>query len=126
MPDEFPDSLDEPSEYLTWVSNLADNAVRSATGQAKDADYTGDLANTPESRIESEVELEIDDKIDVLAGTRTPFDVLRFSEQNPTEHILDTLTPDRSVRESALQLAFDALYQDVMAEARNSITPAEE
>lgn len=123
MPDEFPDSIDDPSGYSAWVSNLADNAIRSATGQAKDAEYTGDLADTPESRIESEVELEVDDKINVLAENRTPFDVLRFSDQNPTEPILDTLSTDKSVKETALQLAFDALFQDVMEEANRLITP---
>lgn len=123
MPDEFPDSLDNPSEYSAWVSSLADNAIRSATGQAKDAEYTGDLADTPESRIESEIELEIDDKIDVLAEKRTPFDVLRLSNRHPSELILDTISTDKSVKENALQLAFDALFQDVMEEARKSISP---
>ena len=119
MTDEFPELLSEQSEYVEWVSLLAKNAIRAAEGQAADAEHTGDLANVPESRFHSEVELEVDDKIDVLASNRTPFDVLRFSEQNPSEDILKTLTPQISTREAALQLAHDALIQDVLEALRD-------
>lgn len=51
MVDEFPDNLEDDSEYTVWVSRLAENAIRSARGQANDADYTGDLADTPESAL---------------------------------------------------------------------------
>ncbi|MGN8216689.1 hypothetical protein [Halococcus salifodinae] len=123
MVDEFPDSLKDDSEYAAWVSRLAENAIRSASGQAADADHTGDLADTPESRIESETELEIDDKIETLKLKRTPYDVLRFSEQTPSKRILETITEDTPVQMAATQLAHSALMQDVLAEASREITP---
>ena len=63
MTGEFPEELNDSSENETRVTLLAENAVQSAQGQASDAEYTGDLADTPGSRIESEAELEADDKI---------------------------------------------------------------
>lgn len=116
MTDEFPETLNDDSEYTAWITLLAENAIRAAQGQASDAEHTGDLANTPESRIESEVELEVDDKIDALASTRTPFDILMLSEQYPSEAILSTLSPNIPTREAAFQLAHDALVQDVLEE----------
>lgn len=119
MPDEFPEALSSKSAYTEWISLLAKNAIRAAQGQAADAEYTGDLADTPNSRYESEVELEVDDKIDVLTKSRTPFDVLRFSDQHPSEPIIDTISPAITTREAALQLAHDALVQDVLKEVQD-------
>lgn len=116
MAEEFPNTLDTRCAFECWVSVLATNSVRAARGLAADAENTGDLADTLESRIESEVELEVDDKLDVLAEERAPFDVLRLTERSPSEAILDTIHPEMSTREAALQLAHDALVQDVLAE----------
>ena len=124
MSDEFPETLNNKSEYTNWISLLAENAIRAAQGQAADAEYTGDLADTPASRIEPEVELEVDDKIDALASARTPFDVLMLTEQQPSEHVLKALSPEIPTREAALQLAHDALVQDVFEEVSKKQLPS--
>ena len=121
MTDEWPDALDDRDAYDHWIEVLATNALTSARGQAADAEYTGDLADTVESRLESEVELEVDDKIDVLATKRTPYDALRLSQRTPTDAILDTL-PGKTGREAALQLAFDVLFQDVLDAAQEQVS----
>lgn len=114
MIEEWTESLEDESEYREWIALLADNAINSARGPETDTEYTDKTADTVENGIESEVELEVDHKIDALALTRTPFDVLRLSNQKLSSLTVNTLSSDKSVRENALQLARDALVQDVL------------
>ena len=61
-------------------------------------------------------------KFDVLLTERTPYDVLRFSDRTPTEHILRTITDETPMQKAAIQLSHDALVQDVLEEAREALT----
>ena len=114
MTEEFPQSFDSVEHYRDWVALLATNAIRSANGQAADANYTGDLAPSIESRLEYDIELEVDDKLDVLAETQTPFDVLRLTNRSPTELAFNQLPMNKTTTETALYFAHDALIQDVL------------
>ena len=122
MIDQFVSSIDTKAGYGDWISVLADNAIRSASGQAADAEFTGDLATSECDRLEYEIELEVDDKLDVLSETRTPFDVLRFTNRSPRELAFTQLPRNKTTTEIALYFAHDALQQDLLEVVLEKLT----
>lgn len=115
MVEEWPETLPDRDAYAEWIAVLAANAETAAEGQAADAAVSGDLADTAAARLEYEAELEVDDKIDVLSDTQTPFDVLRYTDQTPDQFLLNRLSGDDQINDTALNLAHNALVKDVLA-----------
>ncbi len=119
MTEEWPDSLETEADYEEWLELLANNVVNSAVGNAADATETGDNADTPESRVEYEAELEVDDKI-AFAVDRSPrlfYDIVRLSENHL--RYPESLSWDDDPQRLIENISFDILQQDVEQRAQN-------
>ena len=118
MTEEWPDALNTKAEYEEWIEILANNVSDNAIGNAVDAAETGDNADTPESRLEYEAELEVDDKI-AFAADRSPrlfYDIVRLSKNHL--RYPESLSWDDEPQRLIENISFDVLQQDVEQRAQ--------